>query len=319
MKKQWKFLSQSIVCLAIVLALGLTSFTTHAKTEPLDEIQNYDITVNMRPDGTMDIHYDIEWLVLDSTSQGPLEWVKIGCPNSHVDQIAALTDNVKSAKYMSEDGGSYIRVDFTHKYHAGEVVKFSYSIHQSYMYTLEEDKHLCRYSFTPGWFEEIEVDHICIRWKNSNVIESNAHKNVDGYLIWEASLGMNERLNASVNYNLDAFDTNPEQQYKEGDDLSFGEVVLAIIVIAVVVVFILWILGVFDDDGYNGRSGFGGRGSSTYIHTHSSSRSSCACVSCACACACAGGGRAGCSLKDFYRTNLHTEDLKRALRSTEKK
>ena len=26
--------------------------------------------------------------------------------------------------------------------------------------------------------------------------------------------------------------------------------------------------------------------------------------SCACACACAGGGRAGCSKKDFYGTNL---------------
>jgi hypothetical protein len=35
--------------------------------------------------------------------------------------------------------------------------------------------------------------------------------------------------------------------------------------------------------------------------------SSCACAShcaCACACACAGGGRAGCSTKDFYNTNL---------------
>ena len=31
---------------------------------------------------------------------------------------------------------------------------------------------------------------------------------------------------------------------------------------------------------------------------------------CACACACAGGGRAGCSMKDFYHTNIRTEDLK---------
>ena len=28
---------------------------------------------------------------------------------------------------------------------------------------------------------------------------------------------------------------------------------------------------------------------------------------CACACACAGGGRAGCSKKDFYNTNLKSE------------
>ena len=30
---------------------------------------------------------------------------------------------------------------------------------------------------------------------------------------------------------------------------------------------------------------------------------------CACACACAGGGRAGCSMKDFYHTNLQSNDV----------
>lgn len=47
---------------------------------------------------------------------------------------------------------------------------------------------------------------------------------------------------------------------------------------------------------------------------HSScAHSSCACAhscACACACACAGGGRAGCSTKDFYNTNLKLRQLK---------
>ena len=34
--------------------------------------------------------------------------------------------------------------------------------------------------------------------------------------------------------------------------------------------------------------------------------------SCACACACAGGGRAGCSMKDFYK-NPKLEQIKKAL------
>lgn len=46
---------------------------------------------------------------------------------------------------------------------------------------------------------------------------------------------------------------------------------------------------------------------------HSScAHSSCACAhscACACACACAGGGRAGCSTKDFYNTNLKLKQL----------
>jgi hypothetical protein len=54
-------------------------------------------------------------------------------------------------------------------------------------------------------------------------------------------------------------------------------------------------------------------------HSSSSSRSSCAhsscaCAShcaCACACACAGGGRAGCTTKDFYNTGLKLEMLEK--------
>ncbi len=56
------------------------------------------------------------------------------------------------------------------------------------------------------------------------------------------------------------------------------------------------------------------------VHHHSSSssrshsscaHSSCACAhcACACACACAGGGRAGCSTKDFYKTELKLNQL----------
>ena len=46
--------------------------------------------------------------------------------------------------------------------------------------------------------------------------------------------------------------------------------------------------------------------------------SSCACAhsSCAssCACACAGSGRAGCSKKDFYGTNINTKKIKNAMK-----
>ena len=48
--------------------------------------------------------------------------------------------------------------------------------------------------------------------------------------------------------------------------------------------------------------GGGGRSHSSCAH------SSCAC---ACACACAGGGRAGCTTKDFYNTNLKLANIRR--------
>ena len=50
-----------------------------------------------------------------------------------------------------------------------------------------------------------------------------------------------------------------------------------------------------------------GGGVSRHHSNHSGCASSCACAcasSCACACACAGGGRAGCSVKDFYTVKI---------------
>lgn len=300
---------------AIILAVAVLFFLLPASVnaeEPLDEIQEYHLKVHMRPDGTMDIRYRIEWKVLDDKSEGPLTWVKVGVPNKHVDEIVALSDNIKEIGYMS-DNGAYIRIDLDREYYAGEVITLEYTIHQAYMYIIEKDSHLCRYSFTPGWFEEIEVKDITIMWSAENVIESTATREENGYLIWNSSLGMGERLNASVKYNLDAFNADENQQYTEEyrDSDGDGIVIGVIVCILGVLLIILLLYACFGDDGYDSGGGFGGS-RTTYIHTHSSCvRSSCACVSsCACACACAGGGRAGCSKKDFYGTNLKTKDLK---------
>ena len=88
-----------------------------ALAAPLDEIQEYDITVDVRDDGTLDIKYHIVWKVLDSDAEGPLKWVKIGIPNRHVDEIKALSDNIKKIKY-SDNGGDFVRIDFKESYGA---------------------------------------------------------------------------------------------------------------------------------------------------------------------------------------------------------
>lgn len=304
-----------LASLFLVLAFLLLFPVSAQASSPLDEIEDYTLTVNMRPDGTMDIRYHIEWKVLDDTSEGPLTWVKIGNPNEHVDEITALSDNIADISYLS-DNGSFIRVDFNQEYHEGDVFEFDYTIHQSYMYIIEKDDHLCRYSFTPGWFDEIEVKNITIRWNSENVIESNADSEEDDYLIWHSSLDYGERLNASVKYNLDTFTTNENEQYTEDSGSSFNpSTAILIFVIFIIFIIIIFAIIIFTDDGYNSHSGFGGGSHSTFIYHSSCARSSCACVSCACACACAGGGRAGCSKKDFYHTNLKTDDIEKALKS----
>lgn len=294
--------------------LSMFSVTAFA-ANPLDEIQNYTIQVDMRSDGTMDIKYHIVWKVLDDTSEGALSWVKIGNPNKYVDEITALSDNIKDIKYYA-DGGSYIRIDFDREYKKNEIITFDYSIHQSRMYVIENDSHLCRYSFTPGWFDEIEVKEIKILWNSANVIESNSDSKEGNYLIWTSSLKMGERLNTSVKYNLDVFTTNEDEQYtEESGSSNTTKIMIIILVITIVVIVVITIIIALSRDDYDSHGGFGSS-HTTYIHTHSSCvRSSCACVSsCACACACAGGGRAGCSKKDFYGTNLQTKDIKEILK-----
>ena len=128
------------IILALLFVFSFVPVSVNAAA-PLDEIQDYTIKVHMRPDGTMDIRYHIEWKVLDDTSEGPLTWVKIGNPNKHVDEITALSDNIKEIGYMSSNG-SYIRIDFDREYHAGEVIVFEYTIHQSYMYIIEKDNQI---------------------------------------------------------------------------------------------------------------------------------------------------------------------------------
>lgn len=305
-KRIYRALFTAIMLFLVALIFPINSL---AVENPLDEIQEYTIQVDMRNDGTMDIKYHLDWKVLDDTSDGPLSWVKVGIPNKNVDEIEAHTDNIKKIEYNKQDGRTYVYIYFDRDYHKNEVVTFDFSIHQSNMYVIDKEEHMLRYSFTPGWFDEIEVKDITVKWNKNNVLKSTAlGEDMNGYLVWTGSLSFGEKLNTSVYYNLDAFEVTEEGQVQEDEGIGPGWIIfIVIIVLILAIVFIIAI----SSDGYDSHSGFGG-GSRTYIY--GGGRSSCACVSsCACACACAGGGRAGCSKKDFYHTNVQVDTLTKVL------
>ncbi len=296
----------------------------------LDIINEYNITVDPRSNGSLDIVYNIKWQVLDSDSEGPLEWVKIGIPNSSVDAIKALSKNIKSAKYY-KDNGEFIRIDFKKSYLKDEEVEFSFSIHQDYMYKIEGDK--CVYEFTPGWFEDIEVKKINILWNSRNVLTSSSkNTNSDNYLVWTSSLKKGKKLTAKITYLKNAFNIDYSKQVDNAPTSSTVQFMknsnyyLKMIKIIVILIVIVYVASFFLGLGYYSHSGYGYRNDSYghYHHYHhrnssppswhsSSYHSSCV-SSCACACACAGGGRAGCSKKDFYGTNLNTEKIINVLR-----
>ncbi len=287
----------TIVSAALLVLLLLPAIPTKA-AEALDEIKSYVITVDMRQDGTMDIKYHLDWTVLNDTAEGPLTWVKIGIPNKHVDDIKALSANIYNIAYHSDDG-SYVRVDFDRPYYAGETVSFDFSIHQSYMYTLDGN---ISYSFTPGWFDGIRVDSLKVLWNKAYVTSSTAMGTEGEYLTWETLLDAGERYEVKVVYPMGAFVTSNSMQAQE--DGGIGDVLSVILVGAIVLIAIFGTINRY-------RGGFGGGGMHGHTYHHSCACAGCAC---ACACACAGGGRAGCSAKNFYGAGVKLHMLQDKLK-----
>ena len=333
-----RFLTSILKLLCLTLLLTVSSFfgMKEAMATTLDEIQNYTIIIDPRLDGTLDMTYHIEWKVLNDSAEGPLSWVNIGIPNQHVDSITALSNTINAIDYSSYQGGSYVRIDFDRSYYKDEIVSFDFSIHQSYMYQIDQSKHQCSYTFVPGWFDEIEVKQITVYWNQKDVLITPSDSIENGYYVVSDTLSKGEKLSITVAYSLDSFQLNTDtsqsssqsgsqsnsissksnsqsgpkssSQTSSYSDDGGGGFLIFIIIIAFIVLFVI------NQDNYNNHSGFGphGRhhGPRPPIHHSSCVHSSCAC---ACACACAGGGRAGCSKKDFYRTNLTKDKFDHAI------
>ena len=78
------------LCFVLIMVLVSPMFTSTVQAKDLDYIHEYTITADVQKDGKVKMKYHIKWEVLDSTSEGPLEWVKIGIANKHVDGISPL-------------------------------------------------------------------------------------------------------------------------------------------------------------------------------------------------------------------------------------
>lgn len=299
------------LCLVIVLLVSIFIPLNAFASSPIDEIIEYHIDIDVIEDGSANINYHFKWHVLDDDKHGPVDVLFIGIPNKHVDHMKKLSDNIYSIEYAdryNRTSGSYAKVQFDQSYYEGEIFEFDFSIHQSYLYTLNDDDETVTFGFTPGWFQGTPVKDLTVRWNGNYVIESNCdYTDENNMLVWQTSFDENDdgKLSMTIIYNQSRFEElDPD---KQAEDEGLGIVVIVAIVIAVIVIVAVL---AYLDDGYGGGGGFfvgGGRGGG------------CACASsCACACACAGGGRAGCSVKDFY-TAVDTESLDRAFESAKKK
>ena len=231
---------------AAVFIILSVIFSVSAYAEDLDEIERYEIKIDVNEDATLSMLYEIDWRVLDSTSDGPLSWVKIGIPNAHYVSYEALGDNISDISYTSS-GGSYLKITFDQSYYEGEVVKFSFLLTQDYMYDMDSvTEGYTVYTFTPGWFDDIKVDSLVIRW-NSDKADSFSpacETDSEGYYVWRTALSKGERYTVRVTYANDAYafvdykstekdDGGDGYDYTEDDGNSFADFITGLFVLPI--------------------------------------------------------------------------------------
>ena len=303
------------ILLLVVLTVFAVPLKTSAATYAQDEILYYGIEAHVLETGSVKFVYTIDWKVLKSTSGG-VSWVKIGIPNSNAEKFYSLTpDTINSVKYYSEDG-IYARVDFKREYMAGEVIHFSFGFTQHNLFKdpvsknpgiapnalSEQDAWNCLYvyDFVPGWFPSIAVDRYEIRWDASKV--AKCYEGLNGsYYCKSGSLKPNEKVYFRVGYNPGTYGFTHKTVAHLGE---FLKPVAQIIFAIGMIIFLVYVKYKYGDSYLDHGGG--------HYHGHFGGGGGCAC---ACACACAGGGRAGCSKKDFYGTKVSSKRLRKVLRS----
>ena len=190
----------------ILTAFGSERNRVSAASTAQDVIEDYSITVDVNNDGSLNMDYSITWHIISNGNEGPLTWVKIGVPNSDVDNIKAQSDNIKKIEYYEEGNEKYIKITFDQAYSDGDTFTFRYTFTQYNMFEMlpKAKPNRVQYWYTPGWFNDIEVRNITIRWNADKVRSADEGELVDGYYVWTDSLAPGERIRIYVNYDIDA-------------------------------------------------------------------------------------------------------------------
>ena len=209
MKNTVKTAVLSVLCLCLVCCFFPGA--AHASS-PTDEILVYQIDAEVNEDATVSLTYHLEWKVLESDGIGPVEWVNIGIPSSNYVSMDALSPNISSIVYSSANG-SNAEITFNKSYYEDEVISFDFLVIMDYMYQINGTQDgYTTYYFTPGWFDEIEVDRLTVRWNSDRVSYWSGNCiQKDGWNVWETSLSPGETFTVEVSYPNDAFTFSQEK------------------------------------------------------------------------------------------------------------
>lgn len=310
-----------LLAVAFVIQIILIVAVALFDPQPQDVIRQYDVTVEAREDGTLDVTYHFVWEACDTSEK--LTWIEIGMPNPNYTVYPdSLSDTIRKCTPESYDGQVYLILDLSRPYEGGEVLEFSFRVNQRDMLCRDENGYF--YELIPGWFNATPTESYTFRWAADERIVSVADAEWQhGYYVLNGALGCGEYVPIEVRYEKGSFDGCATVPHEEFDDSGAynslaGDKAGAIVMVGLVVSLLI-LLQIYVVDSFvsyrRGRGFLTGHGHYVHIYGRSNPHyvrarnhyhagrhgggggGGCAC---ACACACAGGGRAGCSQKDTY-------------------
>lgn len=199
----------------VVLLLWLCSLPAPALAAATDQILDFTITVDVNEDASLNMFYHIDWKVLDD-SIGKLEWIDLGVPNSYHKNILPRSSTIDHI----EDKGSSLSIYLDRSYSEGEIVSIDFSMTQDHMYQIDKwVEGETVYTFTPAWFDGIDVDSLTIRWNSEGAGAWQPDcLQEQGYLTFSTSLSSGGKYTICVVYPNDAFGFVSEHQ--AGSDKS---------------------------------------------------------------------------------------------------
>ena len=238
-----------------ILLLWICLLAIPAMAAPTDRIHDFTITVDVNEDASLNRTYHIDWEVLDD-SIGKLEWIDLGVPNRYHENITAISSTIDHIV----DNGTKLAIYLDRARGKGESVVVDFSMKQDRMYQIDKwNEGETAYTFTPAWFDGIQIDSMTIRWneKNTGGWQPDCLQE-DGYLVFQKSLSPGSKFTISVMYPNDAFGFVPERQTgsagtKSGgssENLGVGTVILGLFGLGIILLpfillfkFLRWLFG----------------------------------------------------------------------------
>jgi hypothetical protein len=120
-------------------------------------IADYAVTLEPQSDGQVRITVTQQWQVIS----GDIPWITVGLPNSYfsVEDYNGAASDVYPANDSSFTG---VRIELDKDYTAGQTFNIVFTVlQQNLLERLTEDKKW-RISYTPGWYDRANIDHLRI-------------------------------------------------------------------------------------------------------------------------------------------------------------